>query len=353
MLNDVQEDDSPAFDVGDSDMQLLSGATPPPNGNSLRKVAVVATLLAGIAIFATIAFQQAGDSHVHGAIDQLATATPKKALVLDAMQINDPSTVDSTWKQIQTNVFQRWCNEKLLPTGIQIYSFDTDFSDGLKLIALLSQLSSKKINRYNKKPTFRPQKLENINIALKFIEEQNIKLVNIDASDILKGNRKLILGLVWTLILKYSVSIPDFDDEEDADPTKITPKQALMSWVKSKLPPEVPVANFGKDWNDGIALAALVDAVAPGLCPEWEDFPKEDGAENSRKALKLAQQWLGIPMIITPEEISNPHVDELSVMTYVSYFPYAKPRPGAPLKPKMNATSKASAKGAGGAPNRN
>ena len=36
-----------------------------------------------------------------------------------------------------------------------------------------------KISRYNKKPTFRPQKLENIAIALKFIEDEQIKLVNI------------------------------------------------------------------------------------------------------------------------------------------------------------------------------
>ena len=39
--------------------------------------------------------------------------------------------------------------------------------------------------------------------------------------------------------------------------------------------------------------------------------------------------------VITPEEITNPNVDELSVMTYVSYFPEAKLKNGAPLKPKM------------------
>ena len=57
-----------------------------------------------------------------------------------------------------------------------------------------------------------------------------------DASDIYKGNLKLILGLIWTLILKYQISMPmlDADDEQGK-----TPKQALMGWVKSKLPPEV------------------------------------------------------------------------------------------------------------------
>jgi len=61
----------------------------------------------------------------------------------------------------------------------------------------------------------------------------------LDASDILKGNLKLILGLIWTLILKYQISLPMMDDDDEA--SNITPKQALMGWVKSKLPPEVTI----------------------------------------------------------------------------------------------------------------
>lgn len=49
-----------------------------------------------------------------------------------------------------------------------------------------------------------------------------------------------------------------------------TPKQRLMNWIKTKLPPGLPVRNFTTDWNDGKAIGALVDAVAPGLCPDWE-----------------------------------------------------------------------------------
>lgn len=60
----------------------------------------------------------------------------------------------------------------------------------------------------------------------------------VDASDILKGNLKLILGLIWTLILKYQISLPMMDDGDDEEAKNMTPKQALMGWVKSKLPPE-------------------------------------------------------------------------------------------------------------------
>ncbi|PIO31737.1 Filamin-A [Aquarana catesbeiana] len=52
--------------------------------------------------------------------------------------------------------------------------------------------------------------------------------------------------------------------------------------------------------------------------------------------MQQADDWLGIPQVITPEEIVDPNVDEHSVMTYLSQFPKAKLKPGAPLRPKLN-----------------
>lgn len=117
-----------------------------------------------------------------------------------------------------------------------------------------------------------------------------------DSSDIFKGNIKLILGLIWTLILKYQISMPYLDEEEEGG-QKMTPKQALLAWVKSKMPESVPMENFNKDWNDGRAVACLVDAVAPGLFPECEDLDPNDKVENARAAMQAAEDWLGVPQV--------------------------------------------------------
>ena len=45
----------------------------------------------------------------------------------------------------------------------------------------------------------------------------------------------------------------------------------LMGWIQSKIP-EVPITNFTNDWNDGRAVGALVDAVAPG---KEQDHPSQ------------------------------------------------------------------------------
>lgn len=52
--------------------------------------------------------------------------------------------------------------------------------------------------------------------------------------------------------------------------------------------------------------------------------------------MDLADKWLNIPKLLTPEEIVNPNVDEQSMMTYLSQFPSAKLKPGAPLRQKVN-----------------
>jgi filamin len=62
----------------------------------------------------------------------------------------------------------------------RIDNLQYDLSDGLSLIALIEVLSHKKLTRYNKRPTFLSQKLENVSVALGFLENvEQIKLVNI------------------------------------------------------------------------------------------------------------------------------------------------------------------------------
>ena len=105
-------------------------------------------------------------------------------------------------------------------------------------------------------------KMENVALALEFLESERIRLVSIDAQAIVDGNLKLILGLIWTLILHYSISMPMWEGEEEGA-QDLTPKQRLLGWIQNKIP-QIPITNFSRDWQDGRALGALVDNCAPG-----------------------------------------------------------------------------------------
>lgn len=85
-----------------------------------------------------------------------------------------------------------------------------------------------------------------------------------DSTDIVDRRLKLILGLIWTLILHYSISMPMWEGEEPTPSDKApTPKQRLLNWIQAKVP-NLPINNFTTDWNDGRAIGALVNAVGPG-----------------------------------------------------------------------------------------
>ena len=54
-----------------------------------------------------------------------------------------------------------------------------------------------------------------------------------------------------------------------------------------------------------------------------------------------------LQQVLDPADMVNPKVDELSVMTYISYFPEAKCKPGAPLRPRVHPSAKCYATGPG------
>lgn len=108
-----------------------------------------------------------------------------------------------------------------------------------------------------------------------------------------------------------------------------------MNWIQSKCP-DLPLNNFTNDWTSGLAVGALVDSCAPGLCPDWEKWDPKDAVQNASEAMGLADDWLNVRQLIRPEEMVNPNIDEQSMMTYLSQYPNAKLKQGAPLRPKTN-----------------
>jgi len=213
------------------------------------------------------------------------------------------------WVDIQEKAFTRWCNEHLKKRGMHIDSLKTDLADGLMLINLLEIISGKKLPRYNRHPIITHQKYENNNIALDFIKSEGLKLVNIGSEDITGGKLKLILGLIWTLILRYQIQKGGDSDG----------KNALLEWVRKKIP-EYDIKNFTKDWNDGRAICALVDALEPGLCPNHRGLNPANSLQNAGQGIDMGFNNLGVPKIIEANEMVNPKVDEQAMMTYISYF---------------------------------
>jgi hypothetical protein len=116
------------------------------------------------------------------------------------------------------------------------------------LIHLLEVLGGESLGRYASRPKLRVQRFENVNVALNYVKSKGIQMTNIGAEDVVDGNRKIILGLIWTLILRFTIS----DNNEEG----MTAKEGLLLWCQRKTAPygEVDVKDFSTSWNDGLAL---------------------------------------------------------------------------------------------------
>jgi filamin len=186
-------------------------------------------------------------------------------------------------------------------------NLQTDLHDGVLLFNLLEVISSKSLGKYNKAPKIKFQKIENLNACLAFLKSEGIQLVGIGGEDIEEGNLKLILGLIWTIILRYQIQVSQAGSA----------KQELLDWVRSKIP-EYNINNFTSDWQSGKAICALAEAVKPGQMRLPSDF-SNNPIRDAQMGITKAKDNMNIPNILDAEDMAqNP--DELSNMTYISYF---------------------------------
>lgn len=185
------------------------------------------------------------------------------------------------------------------------------------LIHLLECLSNESLGRYASKPKLRVQRFENANLALDFIKSRGIQMTNIGAEDVVDGNRKIVLGLIWTLILRFTIN--NINEEG------MSAKEGLLLWCQRKTAcyDEVEVRDFSGSWNDGLAFCALLDIHRPDLI-DYDALDKADHRGNMQMAFDIAHKEIGIPRLLDVEDVCDvAKPDERSLMTYIAYWFHA------------------------------
>lgn len=221
---------------------------------------------------------------------------------------------EANWIRIQQKTFTGWCNANLRKIGESIADLQKDFEDGVKLIHLLEVISGNTIDKksYDRNAKMRIKKVINVGVALKFIEASGVRLANIGPEEIVDGNLKMILGMIWTIILRFQIQ--DISEEE------LSAKEALLLWCQKKTKGynNVDVQNFHMSFQDGLAFCALIHKHRPDLI-DFDSLSKENKKENLKLAFDVAEKHLDIPQILDPNDIVDiAKPDERSIMTYVA-----------------------------------
>ncbi|KAJ7816124.1 actinin-like protein [Mycena leptocephala] len=124
-----------------------------------------------------------------------------------------------------------------------------------------------------------------------------LMLTNIGPEDIIDGNLKLILGMIWTLILRFTIADIQVCRAPSAE-EGLSAKEGLLLW-------------FGR-----MTGAVCADPLSPTNLLDYDKLDK--------LAFKVAAEHLNIPQLLEVEDLcDSSRPDERSVMTYIASFFHA------------------------------
>ncbi|ESO10412.1 hypothetical protein HELRODRAFT_183634 [Helobdella robusta] len=234
----------------------------------------------------------------------------------------------------------------------------SDLCDGKILMNLLVIISGEMFGRPNR-GVLRVQKMENVSRCLQFLATK-VTFENIGAEDIVDGNPTLILGLIWTIILRFQIQEITIElDDQKEHPDKINAKDALLLWCQRKTNGYrgVKIDNFSTSWRNGLGFNALIHAHCPELvdyntlnpndhigddyddedCDNDDDVDCDDDYDNNyigvededtcddydgnlNNAFIIAEEKLGIKKLLDAEDVDVSRPDDKSIMTYVASY---------------------------------
>uniref|UniRef100_UPI00398F0CEB microtubule-actin cross-linking factor 1 isoform X2 n=1 Tax=Pristiophorus japonicus TaxID=55135 RepID=UPI00398F0CEB len=246
--------------------------------------------------------------------------------------------------RVQKKTFTKWINKHLIKVRKHINDLYEDLRDGHNLISLLEVLSGVTLQKEQsvlknlrlvrpspcvsehsqeegdadegprEKGRMRFHRLQNVQIALDYLKQRQVKLVNIRNDDITDGNPKLTLGLIWTIILHFQIS-EIYVSGESGD---MSAKEKLLLWTQKLTEgySGLKCSNFTSSWSDGKVFNAIIHKYRPDLI-DMEKVSLQSNQENLEQAFAVAEA-LGVTRLLDPEDVDVPSPDEKSVLTYVS-----------------------------------
>ncbi|XP_042210424.1 microtubule-actin cross-linking factor 1-like isoform X40 [Homarus americanus] len=261
------------------------------------------------------------------------------------------------------------CCSPVRRAGKQVRDLFEDLRDGHNLLSLLEVLSGEHLPRERGRLRF--HMLQNVQLTLDFLRYRKIKLVNIRCEDIVDGNPKLTLGLIWTIILHFQIS-----DIMVGQAENLTAKEALLRWARNTTHkyPNVEVKNFTTSWRDGLAFVAIIhrnseiihsrsasrsgvselgvtepggpepggsepggpepggsepggpESAPPDLV-DWRNLRQRTPRERLETSFHVMEREYGVTRLLDPEDVDTPEPDEKSLITYVSQLYEIFPEP--------------------------
>ncbi|GMI98545.1 fimbrin-like protein 2, FIMBRIN5 [Hibiscus trionum] len=243
---------------------------------------------------------------------------------------NKPSTfaemmTDDEETSREGRCFRFWINS--LGIDSHVNNIFEDVRNGWVLLEVLEKISPGSVNwkHANKPPIKMPFKqVENCNQIVQIGKEMNLSLINIAGNDIVAGNKKLIISILWQLmrfnmlqLLKNLRSHSHVKEITDAD---------ILNWANRKVKKaggKCQMESFkDKSLSNGKFFLELLSAVEPrvvnwGLVTKGET--DEDKKMNATYIISVARK-LGCSIFLLPEDVMQ--VNQKMMLTLTASIMY-------------------------------
>ncbi|CAH8676717.1 unnamed protein product [Schistosoma haematobium] len=223
---------------------------------------------------------------------------------------------------IQKKAFTNWVNQHLVKRNCWVQDLFLDLRNGYLLVRLLECLTNEVLGlEYIES---RVHWIQNIQRVLDFLRYRGIRIVNIRADEIVDGNPKLTLGLIWIIILHFQLAELIENQTKLQSDLRVNlsmdnaAKQTLLSWCRAVTAnyPGVYIKDFTESWKDGRAFLALIHRYRPDLI-DFRQIDRQSTRENLDLTFDLAERELEVTRLFDSDDIAKT-TDERSIITYVA-----------------------------------
>eukprot|EP00111_Clytia_hemisphaerica_P005569 TCONS_00016163-protein len=213
----------------------------------------------------------------------------------------------------------KWSNSYLQKRGLKIRTLD-QLEDGTFLLTILEEISGDKPRQITS-----PSKNSH---PPSFVRRNWATILNTLGLDdhlidkVQQNNARFVKEILWRIILQnqiptnkqngkplHQLEMKDFNEESSL----------LLEWVNRRLPTGVSARNWTTDWTDGLLLCHLINAIRPGVIPA--DRINQNVQEvRIRAAFEGAENQLGVPDLILPDELVKGQLKQEVLVTYIAFL---------------------------------
>ena len=233
------------------------------------------------------------------------------------------SNTNTEWIPQQIKVFSRWVESHLSEgkANVQVHDVTKDLTNGVALVELAEILTHKNApNNWAHNPAHIAQMVTNNDTAIDMFTKDGVHFVGISGKDIHDSKEKLVLGLVWTLILHYSIGQSIANDSKynssavfsSSDPAKNN-RDALMQWAIDRTESYTHVKDF-KPYS--MSMCTLLDSYVPDKI-NYHTLDPNNKKHNAELATRVMKE-LGIPVFLDSDDLQEATVDEKALLTQLS-----------------------------------